>query len=419
MAIGTNEPVFAVIVVGRPGVGSRLTEDRTITLMRPPSALDALGEFASLDETSLPILIVDIDAFPHAEVNTFIRAARHVSPLVCVLAAGVSRPIGISGVDAWIDADSGPREVRAALGLETRGPARPGSEPPSDSDFSSEDAVAPEELLVLRALLASSDVIEPALARVRRAMRGVDVRFDHANSAGQQPEPMRPGEIAVPVAYQARVFGQLRGPDSARAALDRASNWLALSLALQEQHGMLKTAALTDALTGAWNRRYLDGFLSGALARAKRLRHDLSVLMLDIDDFKSFNTRFGHAAGDAVLAELVRMIGSAVRPTDRVCRLGGDEFAIIFDNPDGPRDPASRKTVAIADFAQRFQRLIDEQKFPRLGEKAVGRVSLTAGMATYPWDAADAASLLDFADRLLREAKRQGKSFLTIGSPSP
>lgn len=415
MAVSTSEPVFSVIVVGRPGVGARLAEDRTITVLRPTSGLDALGEFASLDEAALPILIVDVDSFPHAEINAFVRAARQVCPLVCVLAAGASRPIDIAGVDAWIDADAGPHEVRTALGLESRGAVRPaGSEPPSLTERSADDVIAAEELRTFRALLAGADVLEPAVARLRRMMPSIDLRFDHAGT-NHTPEPTRPGMIALPVAYQSRVFGTLSGPESAKAALDRATNWLALCLALQDQHGALKTAALTDSLTGAWNRRYLDGFLSGALARAKRERHDLSLLMLDIDDFKAFNSRFGHAVGDEVLRDLVRLLSSAIRPTDRVCRLGGDEFAIIFDNPDGPRDPSSRRSASIVEFGQRFQRQIVEQKFPKLGEQAPGRICLSGGMATYPWDVADAASLLEAADRLLLEAKRLGKSLIAVG----
>jgi diguanylate cyclase (GGDEF)-like protein len=219
----------------------------------------------------------------------------------------------------------------------------------------------------------------------------------------------------VTIQHRGRTLGWLVGPDSIREQLEPAANWLALWLAVQEQHTTLKTAALTDALTGAWNRRYFDRFIESVLTRAKRRRNDVTLLLFDIDDFKSYNDRFGHSAGDEILREVVRLLGSVIRPTDRVCRIGGDEFAVVFDAPDGPRDPASRHPALIVEVARRFQQQIQEHRFPKLSQHASGPLSISAGLATFPWDAGDAEGLIEVADRHLLESKRQGKNRLTLG----
>jgi diguanylate cyclase (GGDEF)-like protein len=103
-----------------------------------------------------------------------------------------------------------------------------------------------------------------------------------------------------------------------------------------------------------------------------------------------------------------------VRPTDRVCRIGGDEFAVIFYEPKGPRESGSRHPQSIHAIADRFQSQIRGHKFPRLQE-APGPLTVSGGLATYPWDGATAADLLAKADQLALESKRQGKNVITIG----
>jgi diguanylate cyclase (GGDEF)-like protein len=138
-------------------------------------------------------------------------------------------------------------------------------------------------------------------------------------------------------------------------------------------------------------------------------------MVFDIDNFKTYNDRFGHEAGDEILCETVRLLTSVIRKGDRVCRIGGDEFAIIFADPEGPRSAGSAHPESIETIARRFQDQVCKMRFPKLGVEAPGTLSISGGLATYPWDGADATALLRKADQLALESKRAGKNALTFG----
>jgi diguanylate cyclase (GGDEF)-like protein len=137
--------------------------------------------------------------------------------------------------------------------------------------------------------------------------------------------------------------------------------------------------------------------------------------MFDIDDFKVYNDTYGHAAGDEILVEAVKLLRSVIRPSDKVCRIGGDEFVVIFHEPQGPRSPASKHPSDIFQIAHRFEKEICGHKFPKLGRDAPGTLTISGGLATYPWDGATAEALLELADQLALKSKRQGKNCITLG----
>lgn len=264
------------------------------------------------------------------------------------------------------------------------------------------------ETALVEAMLAGRDVLEPAMSVLRERLGGGGVRFTH-------------GESGVPVetsdAGGCRRFGALVSPDGsvAEASLREEAAWLAGWLRLADQRRELERAAFTDPLTGAWNRRYFERYLEAAIVRARAARLPLTVMVFDIDNFKSYNDRFGHAAGDEILVETVRLLQSVIRPSDRVCRIGGDEFVVIFYEPGGPRDAASKPPDSISQIATRFQRQVCEHRFPKLGTSAQGTLTISGGLATYPWDGVDASSLLARADGLAMQSKRQGKNALMFG----
>ncbi len=414
MAVRATDHLFTLIVACPATIGTRLRHAPDARVIDAESVFHALGELATISPESPPTLIVLDSTTARAEAQPLAAAARGIDPHVRILCTGehASAP----GVDGWLAPDAGPDDVlRLASRATDRGSARSvpaGKSTPRAHGVIPELADWSDDEAVMSAVLTARDVLGPGLSRIRKACAPFEVRFIPAASAD---EPARPAEARVPIQHRGHTFGWLCAPEEARALIEPAANWLALLLAVQEQQATLKTAALTDPLTGAWNRRYFDRFLAGAIDRARRKRNDVSVLLFDIDDFKTYNDRFGHSAGDDILREVVRLLGSVIRPTDRVCRLGGDEFAVIFDAPDGPRDPASRHAASIIEVVRRFQQQIRAHRFPKLGAEAAGRLTVSAGLASFPWDAADPATLLDAADRLLLEAKRQGKSGLTLG----
>ena len=219
----------------------------------------------------------------------------------------------------------------------------------------------------------------------------------------------------VPIQFGGREFGRLHATGATPEAIRPWANWIARWLALDEAQRELREMAFRDELTSASNRRYLKDFLSDAIAEARRVRRQLTVMVFDIDDFKTYNDRYGHGAGDTILRETVRLLGSTIRDGDRVCRIGGDEFAVIFADMQAPRNTGSTHPDSVEAIARRFQEQICAMRFPELGLDAPGTLSISGGLASFPWDGHDGDQLLHIADQRALESKRRGKNCLTIG----
>jgi diguanylate cyclase (GGDEF)-like protein len=155
----------------------------------------------------------------------------------------------------------------------------------------------------------------------------------------------------------------------------------------------LDNAARTDALTGALNRRAFDDRMAEELARVRRTKRDLSLLVLDIDRFKQINDRYGHHSGDRALQHLTHVLTDC-RRADQVGRLGGDEFAVLLPETDvaGARELADRI-------------------FARLRERPTGEsfaLAVSMGISCWPHHGRSAAELSEAADRAMYIAKGAG-----------
>jgi two-component system cell cycle response regulator len=159
--------------------------------------------------------------------------------------------------------------------------------------------------------------------------------------------------------------------------------------------------AMTDALTGLHNRRYMEMHLAGLVDQAHARGKPLTVLLLDIDYFKSINDTYGHDAGDDVLREFGSRVRKSIRGIDLACRYGGEEFVIVMPETD----------VAVASMvAERLRRRIAADRFFIGGESETIAVTISIGLAGL--DGADdtPAALLKRADRALYGAKRDGRN---------
>ena len=224
------------------------------------------------------------------------------------------------------------------------------------------------------------------------------------------------GHVTVaPVEDDGRRFGVLRSRIAGEHELHLWAGWLSRWLELGRRHDLYRTQSRTDELTGALNRRGMFEFLDDVLASARDRRRPVTVMAFDIDDFKRFNDRFGHGAGDIILQETVALLRSVTRRTDRVCRVGGDKFAVVFSDPEGPRVAGSAMPHDVEVIARRFQEQVQRMRFPKLGIDAPGQVSFSAGLASFPWDGSDAEMLLRVADQRALESKRRGKNHVTLG----
>lgn len=196
---------------------------------------------------------------------------------------------------------------------------------------------------------------------------------------------------------------------------------------LDARHVQLQRLALTDDLTGCYNRRYFRHFLDKIIAKGRQERFPVTLLLFDIDDFKHYNDRHGHGIGDAILRQTAELIKRCVRDHDLVARIGGDEFAVIFWEKEGPRTPHDPTSASGARFppgplaiANRFRRLMAEPDFFALGATGKGTLSISGGMAVYPFDAQNAQDLIEAADRaLIFSSKRSGKNRLSLVGEEP
>ncbi|HEX4633365.1 MAG TPA: GGDEF domain-containing protein [Gemmatimonadales bacterium] len=173
--------------------------------------------------------------------------------------------------------------------------------------------------------------------------------------------------------------------------------------------GSLHHQAISDVLTDLYDRRYFDQALARETERCRRYGTPVSVFLIDLDDFKDINDRFGHQAGDEVLRQMGVLIRAHVRGADIPCRVGGDEFAIILT--DTPQAEALL-------MAQRLRLGVYNWFSTQEVHGRMLNLTLSGGVATMPLDADGADELYAGADLALYEAKRRGANQISaVASP--
>ncbi len=157
--------------------------------------------------------------------------------------------------------------------------------------------------------------------------------------------------------------------------------------------------ATTDPLTGIPNRRVMEHDIDRYSRLARRYKKPLSLVMIDIDNFKGVNDTYGHATGDEVLKKVARLIRESIRETDTVYRYGGEEFAVLC--------PETDKSGAY-ELAERIREKVRETRLFIDGDRAI-YITISLGVASFPDDTEDPAELLAIADISLYRAKSEGK----------
>jgi len=178
-------------------------------------------------------------------------------------------------------------------------------------------------------------------------------------------------------------------------------------LAIENSRLYEKTVYLsnTDWLTKLWNHGHFQMVLSREIAKTRESGGNVSLMMIDIDDFKKYNDLYGHVAGDEIIRTISHLMVEASRKKDYVCRYGGEEFAIIL--------PQANKEDA-KNIADRLRDKINAHQFPNQETQPKKMFTLSCGVATYPQDAHDKNTLIRNADSALMEAKQSGKDRITI-----
>lgn len=176
--------------------------------------------------------------------------------------------------------------------------------------------------------------------------------------------------------------------------------------------------AWRDDLSGLYNRRYFEQTLDDLIERAAAQRLRVTVALFDIDEFKTYNDRFGHTTGDALIREVATLLTRCSREHDLVVRYGGDEFAVVIWDAEKPRVPGSQHPSEAIALADRFRAAIGEHRFQCLGPNAPGPVTISGGLACFPWDGKTRSEVVRAADCALHAAKRTGKNRIELAGGS-
>ncbi|MDQ3266581.1 MAG: diguanylate cyclase [Myxococcota bacterium] len=218
--------------------------------------------------------------------------------------------------------------------------------------------------------------------------------------------------FSVPMIHKDRVLGVLNFQrpvpngfeqeemDLLTAVADQA----ALAVQNAKLHEETVGLSLTDALTGAPNRRFLFSRLENEIARANRFGNQVSVLMIDIDHFKLLNDSAGHRAGDQVLKQVYELMSKMIRKVDTLARYGGEEFMVLLAQV--PKHEAH-------EVAEKLRRAVAEAPWEHGRTQPTGRITVSIGVANLPVDAIDLERLVDSADSALYASKRGGRDKVT------
>ncbi len=224
--------------------------------------------------------------------------------------------------------------------------------------------------------------------------------------------PRPGGYLCIPMIAQSETLGLLCLAQTEKGGLSETkkrlavtvSEQVALALANLRLHETLRTQSSRDSLTGLFNRRYMEESLERELHRAGRETDPLSVIMLDLDNFKRFNDTYGHEVGDTVLRELARLLQNHVRAEDIACRHGGEEFTLIL--PGLSLEDAWQR-------AEQIQGTVRQMSVYHQG-LTVGSLTISQGVAVFPDHGLNSFTLLRAADAALYRAKNAGRDNVKV-----
>jgi diguanylate cyclase (GGDEF)-like protein len=229
-------------------------------------------------------------------------------------------------------------------------------------------------------------------------------------------EPRIKALVCVPLVHQKETLGILFVDDgTARMlaaedleALEIIASFAAIAISHARMHREVSHRAVTDGLTGLFNRRYFEELLDRELQRAERHGREFSLALVDVNDFKLYNDRYGHQAGDEALAALGAALRTSLRSSDLAARYGGDEMVVIL--------PETRLEKAYQLFSKRVRNAMGEALRSLSPDRTA--IGVTVGIASYPQDGKDAHDLVLAADRALLDAKKHKHTHM-IGCSRP
>ena len=192
----------------------------------------------------------------------------------------------------------------------------------------------------------------------------------------------------------------------AEDALKKANQQMEVQLKeIRQLHAALRDQANRDSLTQLYNRRFLADAIEREFHLVQRRSQPLSIILLDIDHFKSVNDSFGHSVGDECLVALARFMQQHFRKSDIICRYGGDEFLIVL--PDSSTDLSTQRV-------EELRRLVADRTI-QSGTRSI-RFTVSSGIATYPAHGEKSTDIIRKADQALYVSKQAGRNQVTVWS---
>jgi len=210
------------------------------------------------------------------------------------------------------------------------------------------------------------------------------------------------GVVAIGGKINSEVYRQ-----SEKEKLSLMTNIASVGISNARLYQQMELISVTDELTNLYNYRFFKKQLDDELARARRFKHYLSLVILDVDFFKNYNDSLGHAAGDEALRAMGKLLKTTARQGDIVSRYGGEEFCAILPEVD---------LVGAWHFSERLRKKVEEHHFNGREVQPSGKLTISLGAACYPNDARKGDELLKKADAALYSAKSNGKNQVCLYS---
>jgi diguanylate cyclase (GGDEF)-like protein len=405
-ALGENRPSFAADRLGLQALRNSSGREVTVFGVR----LDP----ASADGGNL------IGIFRDEEIEEAVRSVRAEMAESVLLVDGAGRVLfGMGDVAATVplaDTSSRVREYTNSSGIHVIGSTLPLGlsnwhvvvESPFDIVFEPVVSVVNRVFVIdLCIILLFSFLAYKITAAI---VKPIEILSDGARRIAQGqldleiPEPSNHDEIGLLTRTFNDMMRKLRGN---QAEIETANaKLLDRNLQLQQANEVLEQLSITDGLTKLHNHRFFQDHLTREIKRVKRVRKPLSMILVDVDDFKSLNDRLGHAAGDELLRSIAMLMNDSIRESDLLARYGGDEFIVLASDTDvsGTQQLAEKIRTAVAESSF----IVDESLRPM-------RTTISMGVAQFE---GTRKQFFAAADRALYRAKAQGKNCVVVDDGS-
>ena len=265
---------------------------------------------------------------------------------------------------------------------------------------------------------AKADAMVGQIFQAEEGLVGASIKARHALPHGTARAPSQAifaksveadlaGAKVLPLLWQDRGIGALVLGSEREGFLTNdafemmrvISDHATIAIANAQMYERMERMATTDGLTSLTNHRYFQELFDAMLARCERYGRKMSLILTDIDHFKSINDTYGHPVGDMVLKKVAKLLTGAARRTDVVARYGGEEFAVLMEETG---------TEGALQTAERIRKAVEAETMR--SENGTFKCTLSLGIATFPEDANVKARLAECADQALYTAKRSGRN---------